>query len=150
MVYLGSMDGFLYALDAATGKRIWQFKTREQPLAPPALSAGTLFVGSTEGILYALHARTGYTRPAFSRSRPITGLAGRRQRTGVLPRRRKIYAVAADAREIPGQYELQLVWAQLWIRISGASWPPSQPGRRWRFSPFVCFPLFSLGASSGP
>ena len=59
MVYIGSMDGFLYALDAATGKLIWKFKTEEQALSPPAIDAGTLFLSSTDGSLYALHARTG-------------------------------------------------------------------------------------------
>jgi outer membrane protein assembly factor BamB len=43
MVYIGSMDGFLYALDAATGKRLWQFKTLEQPLSPPLLMLAPVF-----------------------------------------------------------------------------------------------------------
>jgi len=43
MVYIGSMDGFLYALDAATGTLIWKFKTQEQALSPPAIDAGRLF-----------------------------------------------------------------------------------------------------------
>jgi len=135
MVYIGSLDGFLYALDAATGKRIWQFKTQDQPVSPPAVSAGTLFVSSTEGNLYVLHARTGYVwlrfrTPERLQDSPVVAnglvyfLSGGR-----------LYAVAADAREIPGQYQLQLVWAQLWIWQFPVPRPPSQPGSRWRFSP---------------
>ena len=43
--------------------------------------------------------------------------------------------MADDAREIPGQYQLQLVWAQLWVRQFPVPRPPGQPGGRWRFSP---------------
>jgi outer membrane protein assembly factor BamB len=43
--------------------------------------------------------------------------------------------VAADAREYPGQHQLQLVWAQLWIWQFPVPRPPGQPGGRWRFVP---------------
>jgi outer membrane protein assembly factor BamB len=136
MVYIGSLDGFLYALDAVTGKRIWQFKTQEQPLSPPALSAGTLFVSSTEGILYALHARTGYTRLRFRTRDRLQDTPVVANGLVYFPAGGQIYAVAADAREIPGQYLLQLVWAQFWIWQFPVPRPPSQPGSRWRFSPW--------------
>jgi outer membrane protein assembly factor BamB len=136
MVYIGSLDGFLYALDAATGKRIWQFKTREQPLSPPAFSAGTLFVSSTEGILYALHARTGYTRLRFRTRDRLQDTPVVANGLVYFPSGSQIYAVAADAREFPGQYQLQLVWAQLWIWQFPVPRPPAQPGSRWRFSPW--------------
>jgi outer membrane protein assembly factor BamB len=135
MVYIGSLDGYLYALDAATGKRIWQFKTQAQPLSPPALAAGTLFVGSTEGILYALHARTGYTRLRFRTRERLQDSPVVANGLVYFPSGGQIYAVAADAREFPGQYEFQLVWAQLWIWQFPVPRPPSQPGSRWRFSP---------------
>jgi outer membrane protein assembly factor BamB len=47
----------------------------------------------------------------------------------------QLYAVAADAREFPGQYQLKLVWAQLWIWQFPVPRPPGQPGGRWRFTP---------------
>ncbi len=136
MVYIGSLDGFLYALDAATGKRIWQFKTQDQPLSPPAFSAGTLFVGSTEGILYALHARTGYTRLRFRTRDRLQDTPVVANGLVYFPSGGQLYAVAADAREFPGQYQLQLVWAQLWIWQFPVPRPPVQPGSRWRFSPW--------------
>lgn len=136
MVYIGSLDGSLYALDAATGKRIWQFKTEAQPLSPPAFAAGTLFVGSTEGILYALHARTGYTRLRFRTPDRLQDSPVVANGLVYFPTGGQIYAVAADAFEIPGQYQLQLVWAQLWIWQFPVPRPPSQPGSRWRFSPW--------------
>jgi len=136
MVYIGSLDGFLYALDTATGKRIWQFKTQDQPLSPPAFSAGTLFVGSTEGILYALHARTGHTRLRFRTRDRLQDTPVVANGLVYFPSGGQLYAVAADAREFPGQYQLQLVWAQLWIWQFPVPRPPVQPGSRWRFSPW--------------
>lgn len=48
----------------------------------------------------------------------------------------RIYAIDADAREIPGQYQLKQVWAQFWLwQIPGVPKPPGQQGGRWRFSP---------------
>lgn len=135
LVYIGSLDGFLYALDAATGKRIWQFKTQDQPLSPPALSAGTLFVSSTEGILYALHARTGQTWLRFRTPDRLQDSPVVANGLVYFPSGSQIYAVAADAREIPGQYQLQLVWAQFWLWQFPVPRPPVQPGSRWRFSP---------------
>ena len=136
MVYIGSLDGFLYALDAATGKRIWQFKTQAQPLAPPAFAAGTLFVGSTEGILYALHARTGLTWLRFRTRDRLQDSPVVANGLVYFPSGGQLYAVAAEAREIPGQYEFQLVWAQFWIWQFPVPRPPVQPGSRWRFSPW--------------
>ena len=39
----------------------------------------------------------------------------------------------ASARELPGRYQLTLVWAQLWIWKFPVPRPPGQPGGRWRF-----------------
>ena len=135
IVYVGSLDGFLYALDAATGKLLWQFKTEDKPLSPPALAEGILFVSSTEGSLYALHAKTGqprlrYRTPERLHDTPVVanGLV-------YFPSGGQLYAVAADAREVPGQYQLKLVWAQLWIWQFPVPRPPGQPGSRWRFTP---------------
>jgi outer membrane protein assembly factor BamB len=135
MVYIGSMDGFLYALDAATGELIWKFKTEEQALSPPAIADGTLFLSSTDRSLYALNARTGqswlrFRTPDRLHDSPVvaSGLV-------YFPSGGQIYAVAADAREILGQYQLQLVWAQLWVWQFPVPRPPGQPGGRWRFSP---------------
>jgi outer membrane protein assembly factor BamB len=135
IVYIGSMDGFVYALDASTGTLIWKYKTQEQALSPPALEAGTLFVSTTEGSLYALNARTGqswlrFRTPDRLQDSPVVanGLV-------YFPSGGQIYAVAADAYEIPGQYQLQLVWAQFWLWQFPVPKPPGQPGGRWRFFP---------------
>jgi outer membrane protein assembly factor BamB len=135
IAYIGSMDGSLYALDAATGTLIWKFKTAGQALSPPAIAAGTLFVSSGDGSLYALHARTGqrwlrFRTPERLHDAPVVanGLV-------YFPSGGQLYAVSSDAREIPGQYQLTLVWAQFWLWQFPVPRPPGQPGGRWRISP---------------
>ncbi len=55
MIYVGSYDGNLYALDSKTGKLKWTFKTGFAIASSPAIGAdGTIYLGSGDGKLYAL------------------------------------------------------------------------------------------------
>lgn len=60
-VYVGSMDGSLYALDADTGTEQWRFDTKAI-FAPPAFADGLVYIGSGDGNLYAVDASTGEER----------------------------------------------------------------------------------------
>jgi outer membrane protein assembly factor BamB len=42
--------------------------------------------------------------------------------------------VQANAREFPGQYQLNLIWAQFWMWQLPVPKPPGQPGGQWRFA----------------
>ena len=59
VLYVGSMDGYLYALDAATGELRWRFATGHGFISSPAVAAGTVYIGSNEGHLYALDSASG-------------------------------------------------------------------------------------------
>lgn len=59
VLYVGSMDGFLYALDATTGMLRWRFATGHGFISSPAVAGGIVYVGSNEGHLYALDAASG-------------------------------------------------------------------------------------------
>jgi eukaryotic-like serine/threonine-protein kinase len=59
IIYFGSSDHRLYALDAATGSKLWEFKTGSWICSSPAVVKGTVYFGSNDGKLYALDARTG-------------------------------------------------------------------------------------------
>ena len=61
-VYVGSLDGNVYALAADTGKIIWTFKTGEKVRATPTVDNGTLYIGSWDKTVYALDALTGVVR----------------------------------------------------------------------------------------
>ena len=59
VVYVGSDDNRLYALDASTGDLLWSYKTGDDVDSSPAVSGGVVYVGSDDNHLYALDASTG-------------------------------------------------------------------------------------------
>jgi outer membrane protein assembly factor BamB len=65
VVYFGSGDGNVYALNASTGALRWKFQTGDVVHASPALAEGLLFIGSWDTYFYALDAATGAERWRF-------------------------------------------------------------------------------------
>lgn len=65
VVYFGSGDGNIYALNAASGAVQWKFKTGNVVHASPAIAGGTLFLGSWDSFFYALDAATGKEKWRF-------------------------------------------------------------------------------------
>ena len=59
VVYVGSNDNRVYALDASTGDLIWSFETGDYVFSSPAVSGGVVYVGSNDNRVYALDASTG-------------------------------------------------------------------------------------------
>ncbi len=65
VVYFGSGDGNLYALDAGSGALRWKFATAGVVHSSPALADGLVYFGSWDSYLYALDAATGAQRWKF-------------------------------------------------------------------------------------
>jgi outer membrane protein assembly factor BamB len=59
VVYVGSQNGNVYALSAATGAKVWSFQTDGSVSSSPAVADGVVYVGSEDGNVYALGAVTG-------------------------------------------------------------------------------------------
>jgi len=64
VVYIGSKDGNVYALNATTGAKIWNYSTRDFIDSSPSVVGGVVYIGagshgSTSGNIYALNATTG-------------------------------------------------------------------------------------------
>ncbi len=63
VVYVGSEDQSVYAIDAATGERRWSYATTGQIVrSSPTVVDGTLYIGSDDKNLYAIDAVTGNTK----------------------------------------------------------------------------------------
>jgi outer membrane protein assembly factor BamB len=54
MLYIGSDDGKIYALNASTGQQKWTFPTGGAVRTAPTVANGVLYVGSNDGSVYAL------------------------------------------------------------------------------------------------
>jgi outer membrane protein assembly factor BamB len=65
IVYFGSGDGHVYALDAKSGELRWKFRTGDVVHASPAYADGVVFFGSWDSYFYAVDARTGQERWRF-------------------------------------------------------------------------------------
>ncbi|MFZ2451920.1 MAG: PQQ-binding-like beta-propeller repeat protein [Methylovulum miyakonense] len=66
VVYVGSYDGNVYAINAATGVQKWAYPTGGIVGSSPAVANGVVYIGSNEGkSLFALNAATGVKKWAF-------------------------------------------------------------------------------------
>jgi eukaryotic-like serine/threonine-protein kinase len=59
LVYIGSDDGNLYAIDADSGTLRWKFATRGLVRSRPAISNRLVYFASDDGFLYGVEAGTG-------------------------------------------------------------------------------------------
>ena len=59
IVYVGSFDNSIYALNASTGTTLWAFPTSGEVYSSPAVFDGVVYVGSFDHNIYALNASTG-------------------------------------------------------------------------------------------
>jgi eukaryotic-like serine/threonine-protein kinase len=58
-LYLTGLDGFVYSLDAMSGRILWKRKLRALPSTALALKDKMLFVGANDNRIYRLNAETG-------------------------------------------------------------------------------------------
>lgn len=85
VVFIGSYDHNLYALNATTGLLIWKYETDGTIFSSPSVENGKVFVSSSDGRLYALNASTreyiwsfefwglGHSSPAVVNSKVFIG-----------------------------------------------------------------------------
>lgn len=72
VAYVGSMDGYLYAIDAGNGYSQWRFRTLGPIISSAALdNAENVYVGSGDGNLYCVNAQSGRERWKFDTGAPI-------------------------------------------------------------------------------
>ncbi|MES2404530.1 MAG: PQQ-binding-like beta-propeller repeat protein [Pseudomonadota bacterium] len=59
LLAVGTLDGHVYGIDAATGKQLWSAEVDDEVISPPAIDAGTVYVRTNSGYVYAVDANTG-------------------------------------------------------------------------------------------
>jgi outer membrane protein assembly factor BamB len=65
VVYVGSTDGNLYAIDLASGKQQWKFATKSRITSSPAVVDGLVYFVAYDGYLYAVNASDGQLKWKF-------------------------------------------------------------------------------------
>ncbi len=116
MIYVGSADGKVYALDALAGKINWTFTTGQKVRATPAFQDDTVYIGSWDSILYALDSQTGQARWK-------TNIGGQVQSTAVISNglvytaSRKASVVSLDSRTGEKKWEYGY-GANMWVESS--------------------------------
>ena len=164
VVYFGSGDGNVYALNASTGAKLWSlYHRRRSVISSPAVANGVVYIGSDDDNVYALNASTGaklwsYTTGSNVGSSPavVNGVvyvgSGRRQRV-CAERQHRRQAVELCHRSVCGpRPPWRMGWfmsarsdgnvyalnastgAELWSYATGSAVDPRPP---WRMGWFM-------------
>lgn len=119
VVYFGSSDQCVYALDARTGKLRWAYKTGGVVHSSPALAGPNIVVGSWDGALYALDAASGELRwrvqtETEQKDSIALGIQASPSVDGETvyagSRDGHFYAIAADSGKVRWRYDAQGSW----------------------------------------
>ena len=71
VVYIGSNDNNVYALNATTGTLIWSYTTGGIVRSSPAVVGGMVYVGSEDNNVYAFNATTGVLIWSYTTGSPV-------------------------------------------------------------------------------
>ena len=66
IVYVGALDGTLYAIDAQTGKKKWTYQVEGAIKASPSIHNGVVYFGDGDGIFHAVDINTQETKWQFT------------------------------------------------------------------------------------
>ena len=117
VIYIGSADGNLYAVDVESGRERWRFATGDRIRSTPTVSGGRVYVGSWDGRVYALDASTGEEAWRFDTGNRVQGSpAVAAGRVVVGSRSAKLFCLDAGTGE------------EIWIHThEDGSWVESSP-----------------------
>jgi outer membrane protein assembly factor BamB len=112
-LYVGTNDGRLIALDAASGERRWSFTGAESVLAAPAVAGGRVYFGGYDGHVYALDATSGALLWKRQTGRPVVStpaIAGDRVVVG--SRSYDLFGLDAATGEVAWKHYLWFSWVE--------------------------------------
>jgi outer membrane protein assembly factor BamB len=110
VLYVGNLDGYLYALSAADGALRWRYRTDAAITSTPLVADGRLYVGSNDGGIYALELPQGAAEPRLLWKHGTAGWVNSSARLadGVLyigGNDRHLYALDAAKGEVKWSFE---------------------------------------------
>jgi eukaryotic-like serine/threonine-protein kinase len=73
IVYFGSVDAMLYAIDAQSGWVIWRYRLAKPSISSPCIAEKLVFTGAADGALYCIDARTSKENWRFETDNQVTG-----------------------------------------------------------------------------
>jgi len=118
MVYIGSADKKLYAVDANTGQEKWHFDTQDIVRSTPAVSDGKVFFGSRDHNVYSVEAKTGALKWKYDTLREVVSsalVAGGTVYIG--SRDSNLFAFDADTGKIKWKFFYWTSWVESSARI---------------------------------
>jgi outer membrane protein assembly factor BamB len=72
VLYVGSMDGQVYAFNAQDGWPVWRFRANKPVVSSAAVDGNLLFIGSVDDSLYAIDIRSGNKAWSFETGGQVT------------------------------------------------------------------------------
>lgn len=75
LVFIGSSDDNIYAIDLENGKQVWLYKTTDAIESTPCVIEDSVVIGSLDGFLYALNAEDGSLMWKYETEGQILGAA---------------------------------------------------------------------------
>ena len=123
LVYVGSTDGNMYAVDAESGNQKWKFDVKSRVVSSPAVSEGVVYFAAYDGNFYAVGSADGQVKWKFK-----TG--GERRFAG-----KHLHGVQPASETMPDPFDVYLSSPVVW---NGAVFFGSGDGN-----------IYSLNAQSG-
>jgi outer membrane protein assembly factor BamB len=75
VVFIGSADKNIYAIEVNGGQKIWSYQTDDDVEATPCVIGGAVYIGSSGGFLYAIDANSGTLNWKYETDGQILGAA---------------------------------------------------------------------------
>ena len=130
VVYVGSVDTKVYALNASTGALIWSYATGNAVYCSPTVANGVVYIGSYDHKIYALNAGTGALKWSYTTGNSVYNSA----------------PAVANGMVYVGSYD-DKIYA---LNAASAPWcgatrpaPESVPRPRWRMGWFMSAPTIA-------
>jgi len=129
IVYFGSFDNSLYALDARTGAMVWKYATGGYVYSSPVVANGIVYFGSNDNSCYALNASDGRFRVKLTHREVLSSPAVNGD-TVYFASQRYLVVMDGKARNWPMEKPIRYWWSRLYLaRIVPP--PPGMTGLLW-------------------